>query len=277
LSQNTPHDLLEKLEETAASIHTDTGPASRMVWRQWGSGRPLVLLHGGAGSWMHWARNIGPLANQRSVWVPDMPGFADSDLPREGLDADSIAELVLAGLTSLLGDQPFDLAGFSFGALVASFIAARAPRGPERLVLVSAAGLGLLNVMPPIRPVMRVSNPLSRREVLRANLQSMMLHDPASIDDTAVTIQERSATRERVKNRKLVHTDIMRTLSPLWRCRSLGIWSQQDALYAHQFDRLQARVAEIGLTRSVFLDQGGHWLPYEQSDTINRLIAEFLS
>ena len=24
----------------------------------WGEGRPLVLLHGGTGSWMHWVRNV---------------------------------------------------------------------------------------------------------------------------------------------------------------------------------------------------------------------------
>jgi 2-hydroxy-6-oxonona-2,4-dienedioate hydrolase len=30
----------------------------KIVWREWGSGSPLVLLHGGSGSWNHWVKNI---------------------------------------------------------------------------------------------------------------------------------------------------------------------------------------------------------------------------
>jgi pimeloyl-ACP methyl ester carboxylesterase len=29
-----------------------------VVWRSWGSGPPLLLLHGLHGSWMHWVRNV---------------------------------------------------------------------------------------------------------------------------------------------------------------------------------------------------------------------------
>jgi pimeloyl-ACP methyl ester carboxylesterase len=33
-----------------------------MVWRVWGAGEPLVLTHGGSGSWTHWIRTIPALA-----------------------------------------------------------------------------------------------------------------------------------------------------------------------------------------------------------------------
>ncbi|MDB5843914.1 MAG: hydrolase-like protein, partial [Polaromonas sp.] len=53
-----------------------------MVWRCWGEGAPVVLLHGGSGSWTHWIRNIPTLvACSRQVWAPDLPGFADSASP----------------------------------------------------------------------------------------------------------------------------------------------------------------------------------------------------
>ncbi|MHA1570054.1 MAG: alpha/beta fold hydrolase, partial [Alphaproteobacteria bacterium] len=29
-----------------------------------GQGAPVVLVHGGSGSWSHWARNVGPLAER---------------------------------------------------------------------------------------------------------------------------------------------------------------------------------------------------------------------
>ncbi|MBY4596358.1 alpha/beta fold hydrolase [bacterium BD-1] len=57
-------------------VRTDTGT---VAWRAWGSGPPLVLLHGSHGSWRHWVRNIEALAAQRTVCAPDMPGYGDSD------------------------------------------------------------------------------------------------------------------------------------------------------------------------------------------------------
>ena len=66
----------------------------RMVWRQWGEGLPVVIMHGGAGAWQHWIRNLEPLLQTgRSVWAPDLPGLGDSDLP-EPLDMDTICRTV---------------------------------------------------------------------------------------------------------------------------------------------------------------------------------------
>jgi 2-hydroxy-6-oxonona-2,4-dienedioate hydrolase len=43
-----------------------------------GSGPPLVLIHGGHGSWTHWVANIEPLARRRHVIALDLPGFGAS-------------------------------------------------------------------------------------------------------------------------------------------------------------------------------------------------------
>ena len=51
----------------------------RIVWRRWGSGPSLVLLHGGHGAWNHWVRNVIPLSQTHAVWAPDMPGYGESD------------------------------------------------------------------------------------------------------------------------------------------------------------------------------------------------------
>ncbi len=101
----------------------------------------MVLLHGGAGSWMHWIKNIDALARSRTVWAPDIPGFGDSDLPADNLDADTLAPFVLEGALEVLRGERFDLVGFSFGGLVSALIAAQAPATLDRLVLVSVAAL----------------------------------------------------------------------------------------------------------------------------------------
>src|SRR2546430_17050034 len=100
--------------------------AGAMVWRIWGEGPPLVLLHGASGSWTHWIRNILPLAARFRVLVPDMPGFGDSDAPPEPHTADGLADLLAASLDVMLPPPArFDLAGFSFGGIIGSLVAAR--------------------------------------------------------------------------------------------------------------------------------------------------------
>jgi FAD/FMN-containing dehydrogenase/pimeloyl-ACP methyl ester carboxylesterase len=107
-----------------------------------GAGAPLVLLHGPAGSAVHWARVIPALARTHRVIVPDLPGHgasvvADGTLGREH---------VLAWLDALLTETcpaPPALVGYALGGAVAARFAAAAEQGDRvgRLVLVDALGL----------------------------------------------------------------------------------------------------------------------------------------
>ena len=54
-------ELAKQLEATAEVIRTPSGDG-HMVWHEWGSGDPLVLLHGGSGAWNHWLQNIEVLS-----------------------------------------------------------------------------------------------------------------------------------------------------------------------------------------------------------------------
>lgn len=56
-------------------------PRGRMHFVEAGKGKPLLLLHGGHGGWVHWIDNIHALAGARRVIAPDLPGFGLSDPP----------------------------------------------------------------------------------------------------------------------------------------------------------------------------------------------------
>ncbi|GAA4335934.1 alpha/beta fold hydrolase [Pigmentiphaga soli] len=275
MTQTSSEAYLAGLDARAEKIQ-QVEDGMRFAWRRWGSGPAVVLLHGGAGGWMHWARNIEALAGRFTVLAPDMPGFGDSDLPREGLDADSIAPYVERGIASILGQEPFDLVGFSFGSMVASFVAAKGPPALKALVLVSASSLGLFAGMPDLRSLRGVAGRDERRAVLRHNLLQMMLADPTSIDELALTIQETVAPRDRNKNRKLARTDVNLMLAAARRCRAFGIWGRQDFAYRDRFDDLLARVPNLRLDGVQIIEDGGHWVQYEQAEAFNAALLRFL-
>src|SRR3546814_12050761 len=88
-----------------------------MSWRLWGpdvpSGNaPLLLLHGSHGGWMHWLRNIQALARERCVIVPDMPGFGESDAPRDVHSREDHARAMVEGLHALGIRGPIDVIAF---------------------------------------------------------------------------------------------------------------------------------------------------------------------
>ncbi|HEV2100696.1 MAG TPA: alpha/beta fold hydrolase, partial [Stellaceae bacterium] len=75
-------DYVEGVAAEARRIETPCGDGA-MAWRVWGSGPPLVLLHGGYGSWMHWIRNVLPLSRLFTVVACDLPGLGESATPPE--------------------------------------------------------------------------------------------------------------------------------------------------------------------------------------------------
>jgi pimeloyl-ACP methyl ester carboxylesterase len=102
-----------------------------------GSGRPLILLHGG----LYHGDMFGPviplLAGNHQVIVPDLQGHgrtADIDRPIDvRLMADDIA-----GLIDHLGLETPDIVGYSLGGGVALHLAVKYPNKIRRLVTISA-------------------------------------------------------------------------------------------------------------------------------------------
>ena len=102
-----------------------------------GTGRPLVLLHGGLGSGEMFGPILPALAEHHQVVAVDLQGHgrtADIDRP---LDVRLMADDVAALVDHLGLEQP-DIMGYSLGAGVALHTAAKHPDKVRRLVLVSA-------------------------------------------------------------------------------------------------------------------------------------------
>jgi 2-hydroxy-6-oxonona-2,4-dienedioate hydrolase len=264
-----------------ATRHTTPCGDGEVVWHAWGDPRsePLVLLHGGSGSWMHWIRNVEALAAAgRWVLVPDLPGFGDSAVPPGNKDADGVAEAVADSLRVLFGGKPVDLVGFSFGGLTAGLLAAAHPGLVQRLVLVGAPGLGLRDRRLALTAWRHLEDVEAQLRAHRRNLATLMLYREEAIDDLAVAVQAANVPRDRMQRRRLAMTDALSQALLAIACRVDAIYGEHDALYVDKLDELESRLRQ-GPTfgELVFLPGAGHWVQYEAADAFHRGLLGLLS
>lgn len=264
-----------------ANIHRIEVEGCELVWQQWPTrstgARPLLLLHGGFGSWTHWLANIPVLSEQRAVWTVDLPGLGNSgDMPEPYTTA-HFADLLLSGWRTLIGrEQTFELAAFSFGAMIGGQLAAMASEQCRRCTLIGASGFGGLHVQASLLPPPGPGVAAAEAEAIhRENLARLMLYDPASIDPLAVYIHGDNLARHRFRSRRLAGSNDLAEVLPTISAELVGIWGEHDAT-AGGAENIEARrklFAEAQAEARFHVLPGvGHWAMYEAPETVNRLI-----
>ena len=160
----------------------------RMVWHIWGEGPPLVLLHGGYGSWSHWIRNVLPLSRSFTVAAPDLPGLGESATPPEPHTAEGLARIIVEGLDIVFPKHAgLHITGFSFGGVLGGHVAAQLGDRALGFTIVGSNGLGLVRQPTALE---RVPDRAAEGEVLavaRHNLRVLMIADRAKLSDVART------------------------------------------------------------------------------------------
>src|ERR1700722_5570836 len=221
-----PATTLAAFEARARRFETPCGQGS-LVWRSWGNGPPALLAHGSHGGWSHWIRNIDTLAQVRTLWVPDLPGYGESGMP-PSQDHAAIASTLASGLRRLIpSDLPLDLIGFSFGGVVGAYLAARYPELVRRLIFVGTGGLDTPMGRVELRRLRGLEGS-ERRAGHRANLLGLMLHEPASVDELALHIHETNGARARLDPKALVLPDKLVSALPQLSVQFDAIWGELD-------------------------------------------------
>lgn len=270
---------VRRLQATGRLLRTPHA-AGKTVWRVWGEGAPLVMLHGGAGSWTHWILNIEAVVSAgRLACVPDLPGFGDSDLPPNAKDADALVQPVADAIVAVCGQAPVDILAFSFGSLVAALLAAQMPQRVARLLLVGAPVLPLRSGRGvKLKPWSHLPSQVERNEVHRSNLQSIMLHRPASIDGLALVLQALNVPRDRMPGRKLVTTGAFMEALARIRCPFWMIYGAQDTLYRERWPEVLGAVSASPLYRGITLiPDAGHWVQFEEPERFNAQLQLLLA
>lgn len=273
-----PADEIARIEAQAETLRTERSDGGHIVWRIWGEGPPAVLLHGGHGSWLHWLRNIEPLARRRRLILPDMPGYGDSP-PPAARAIGTVAELLAAGIHDVTGGQQIDLVGFSLGAVIGGPVASRLGASVRHFSMLGSASLGLPTPPPAATVGWRAAaTPEERRDAHRHNLGAMMLHRPAAIDDLAVELQSRNAERARLRFPGTPSADVLSSALRSVRGSLSAIWGEHDVLVGGAFAPREAVLRAIDPDCPVeIVPDAGHWVQYEAADTVNRILDRWLA
>jgi pimeloyl-ACP methyl ester carboxylesterase len=274
----TPAEIVDVLARSARKVRTPCGEGT-MVWRTWGAGDPLILLHGGYGSWTHWLRNIPELSRHYELWLPDMPGLGDSAMPPKPWVPQSVADVIVARLGDIYGTQAaVRLGGFSIGGHVAGLIAVKLQERVSELLLVGVAALGLR--ADPREPFAKRRTGMTEAEasaVFRQNLEVLMFADPANIDALAVHLQAENVKRGRFHSRPFAATDALAVALAGIRAPLKTIWGTRDIIarpsLAARLDILRRHHPELAVR---LIEGAGHWVAYEAADAFNTALLDLM-
>lgn len=264
--------------EDASIVHRTPCNNGHMVWHEWGHGPPLVLMHGGFGSWMHWIRNVEALAPHYRVLAADIPGLGESEAVSDKPTPQSIGAVVAQGLRELVGSEPLHLTGFSFGGLISGQVCLQLGAQVRTLTLVGASGMDLPR--PPME-LMRRHDGMAEAERLAAlkhNLNTLMLRHASSIDELAVYVQEWNDARSRVRSRRMSLGDSLAVALPKITARLGGIWGELDATAGEYLNQRAELLRKIQSDAPfTVIPDAGHWVQYEAADAFNEALLAHLS
>jgi len=221
-----------------------------------GTGPPLIFIHGLAGSFSWWRKNVDVCREHFQTYAVDLAGFGSSRrLGRFELEAS--IPLLLAWMDER-GIGRAHLVGHSMGGFIAARLAALAPNRVDRLVLVDAAflsfdpglvrqGVGLVGAL---RQVPRDFFPTLARDSMRAHPLSLL-----------------AATHQ------LLRTDWSHLLSRI-EAPTLILWGDRDSVTPLKIGK--AIQNAIPRSELVVIERAGHAPMWDQPDIFNRILLDFL-
>jgi abhydrolase domain-containing protein 4 len=110
-----------------------------------GSGPPLVMIHGFAGGLALFAANLEHLAETRTVYAIDLPGFGRSSRPdfkgKTTAEAEAYFVDAFDAWMTVLGFESAEVMGHSFGAYLSASWALSHPHRFKRLIMVDPFGV----------------------------------------------------------------------------------------------------------------------------------------
>ncbi len=227
----------------------------KLMYREVGSGPPVVLIHGLAGSGGWWRYNLPAFAERFTVHVIDLVGYGGNRAWRP-LPITKAASCLGQFIAQLPGGRA-DVVAHSMGGQICTHLAAEYPDRVQRLVLVAASGL------------------------LRSDLMRMMLRLPGAarygrlnFAPTLVYDSLRSGPINLLLGAiDILSNDVTEALSKIV-APTLLVWGAQDKLVPVEVGEAVRQV--LPGARLEVISLAGHVIMWDQPEQFNRLVLDFL-
>ena len=255
-----------------------------------GSGTPVVALHGVGVDHREMAASLEPVfagrprhrqtgPGYRRIY-PDLPGMGRTPAPEAVAGSDDVVEVLLGFVDAVVGDQPFLVAGHSYGGYLARAVANRRPGQVTGLALLCTAAGRTRDDELPEHVVLHTSGDLAGRldPAMEAEYRDyLVVQTPETLqrfEDAVVpgmTLTDQAAL-ERIFQRWELRTPPEQ--GPPYPNPTLILAGRQDASVGYL---APWRLVEH-YPRATFavLDRAGHALPPEQAGLLAALIGEWL-
>ncbi len=285
ISDSYPYPVKEIMVKDSVSIaYMDTEVGNEII----------VLIHGLGSYGPAWTHNIEALSEQYRVIVPDLPGYGMSSKNLHPVSLSAFADAI-SELLNQLDIEKVTLAGHSMGGQIAMTLALENPGLVEKLVLVAPAGIETFNAQQAtmlksfVTPA-SVCN--TTKEQTRANYRLNFYQMPKSaqfmIEDRLAMEKRRDFEQycESVSGSVAAMLDepVFDHLAEITQ-PTLIIFGANDALIPNKYlnptltTQQIAKTAEekIPNSRSILIENAGHFVQLEKPAATNKAILEFLN
>jgi len=278
------------LPQQSVPVTELTGKNSRFIqvngrqihYEKFGAGKPIVLVHGFAGSTYTWRHVIPLLSGTFTVYALDLPGFGLSDKsPDASYDLQSQAAAVVDFINTL-NLQGVALAGHSMGGVITGIAANLAPQKIEKAILIDA---GFYHGGPPkfFKKLFFPFDVIMARSFYSRGARSRSLassyYNKSLITDDLVENYLKPARTPHaadvlVKMMRTSSGDTYEGISASIAVPTLLIWARLDGVNpVSDAERLHK---EIKNSQLVIIDQSGHMVQEEQPQRVAEAIQQFL-
>lgn len=238
-----------------------------------GEGDLVVLLHGWGSNIKLFANLVDLLSSKYKVVAMDMPGFGESDEPREVWDVGSYVQFVIDFIKDYNVDKVV-LLGHSFGGrvIIKMHSLKELPFKVEKAILVDSAG-----IMPPKsnKKSWRTRYYKMGKAFLSTKLMTKLAPDALENFRKKMGSADYAAASPMMRQVmvKVVNEDLEPYL-PNIKCPTLLIWGTNDtATPLSDGEKMEKLIPDAGLVK---LENAGHYSFLEQQFLFNRVMSSFM-
>lgn len=237
-----------------------------------GEGEFVLFLHGWGSNIKLWQGLMDTVAPKYTALALDMPGFGESDEPKEAWNVDDYVDFVLK-FVDLFKPESLVLVGHSFGGrVIIKMLNRELPFEVKKIILIDAAGIKPKKTLK--QKISLLAYKTGRKIMETKPLKAMFPDAVENMRKKRGSADYNSATPiMRQTLVKVVNEDLTELL-PNIKASSLLVWGTNDtATPLSDGEKMESLIPDAGLVK---VQGAGHYSFLEAPELVSRVVKSFL-